>query len=52
MGHLCDRYPLNFHPLLGFVDDVEPTDGFVTFSLTNGPEYHVSQVARLTFLIN
>ncbi|XP_059458642.1 protein MANNAN SYNTHESIS-RELATED 1-like [Corylus avellana] len=26
------------------LDDVEPTDGFVTFSLTNGPEYHVSQI--------
>lgn len=26
-------------------DDVEQTDGFVTFSLTNGPEYHISQIA-------
>ncbi|KAF3430972.1 hypothetical protein FNV43_RR25702 [Rhamnella rubrinervis] len=26
-------------------DDVEETDGFVLFSLTNGPEYHVSQIA-------
>ncbi|KAF5451895.1 hypothetical protein F2P56_026954 [Juglans regia] len=26
------------------LDDVELTDGFVTFSLTNGPEYHVSQI--------
>ncbi|KAK7255043.1 hypothetical protein RIF29_28445 [Crotalaria pallida] len=26
-------------------DDVEQTEGFVTFSLTNGPEYHMSQVA-------
>lgn len=25
-------------------DEVEQTDGFVTFSLTNGPEYHLSQV--------
>ncbi|KAI3524181.1 hypothetical protein L1887_02833 [Cichorium endivia] len=24
----------------------EPSNGFVTFSLTNGPEYHVSQVAN------
>ncbi|KAJ1428437.1 putative O-fucosyltransferase, plant [Sesbania bispinosa] len=27
------------------VDDVEQTEGFVTFSLTNGPEYHISQIA-------
>ncbi|KAJ1405872.1 putative O-fucosyltransferase, plant [Sesbania bispinosa] len=27
------------------VDDVEQTGGFVTFSLTNGPEYHISQIA-------
>ncbi|KAK7857909.1 protein MANNAN SYNTHESIS-RELATED 1 [Quercus suber] len=27
------------------LDDVESTEGFVTFSLTNGPEYHVSQIA-------
>ncbi|GLT54291.1 hypothetical protein SLA2020_275020 [Shorea laevis] len=26
------------------LDDVEATGGFVTFSLTNGPEYHVSQI--------
>ncbi|GMY38433.1 protein MANNAN SYNTHESIS-RELATED 1-like [Fagus crenata] len=26
------------------LDDAEVTEGFVTFSLTNGPEYHVSQV--------
>lgn len=26
-------------------DEVEQTDGFVTFSLTNGPEYHLSQIA-------
>ncbi|OAY54522.1 protein MANNAN SYNTHESIS-RELATED 2 [Manihot esculenta] len=26
-------------------DQVEESKGFVTFSLTNGPEYHVSQVA-------
>ncbi|XP_027344708.1 protein MANNAN SYNTHESIS-RELATED 1-like [Abrus precatorius] len=26
-------------------DSVEQTDGFVTFSLTNGPEYHISQIA-------
>ncbi|CAL0308606.1 unnamed protein product [Lupinus luteus] len=26
-------------------DDVEQTEGFVTFSLTNGPEYHMSQIA-------
>ncbi|XP_048428512.1 protein MANNAN SYNTHESIS-RELATED 1 [Pyrus x bretschneideri] len=26
-------------------DDVEQTEGYVLFSLTNGPEYHVSQVA-------
>ncbi|XP_047179923.1 protein MANNAN SYNTHESIS-RELATED 1-like [Vigna umbellata] len=25
--------------------NVEQTDGFVTFSLTNGPEYHISQIA-------
>lgn len=27
------------------LDEVQPTGGFVTFSLTNGPEYHVSQIA-------
>lgn len=27
------------------MDDVEQTEGFVTFSLTNGPEYHISQIA-------
>ncbi|PON53203.1 GDP-fucose protein O-fucosyltransferase [Parasponia andersonii] len=27
------------------LDDVEQTNGFVIFSLTNGPEYHVSQIA-------
>ncbi|XP_015894021.3 protein MANNAN SYNTHESIS-RELATED 1 [Ziziphus jujuba] len=27
------------------LDDVEDTDGYVIFSLTNGPEYHVSQIA-------
>ncbi|PRQ51928.1 putative GDP-fucose protein O-fucosyltransferase [Rosa chinensis] len=27
------------------LDDVEQTEGFVLFSLTNGPEYHVSQIA-------
>ncbi|KAF7814673.1 protein MANNAN SYNTHESIS-RELATED 1-like [Senna tora] len=27
------------------LDDVEQTEGFVTFSLTNGPEYHISQIA-------
>ncbi|KAK7389457.1 hypothetical protein VNO78_24522 [Psophocarpus tetragonolobus] len=26
-------------------DNVEQTEGFVTFSLTNGPEYHISQIA-------
>ncbi|CAJ1970693.1 unnamed protein product [Sphenostylis stenocarpa] len=26
-------------------DKVEQTEGFVTFSLTNGPEYHISQIA-------
>ncbi|CAL0325896.1 unnamed protein product [Lupinus luteus] len=26
-------------------DDVEQTEGFVIFSLTNGPEYHMSQIA-------
>ncbi|XP_057454031.1 protein MANNAN SYNTHESIS-RELATED 1-like [Lotus japonicus] len=26
-------------------DDVERTEGFVIFSLTNGPEYHISQIA-------
>ncbi|KAF7843136.1 protein MANNAN SYNTHESIS-RELATED 1-like isoform X1 [Senna tora] len=26
-------------------DDVEQTKGFVTVSLTNGPEYHISQIA-------
>ncbi|TKY64679.1 GDP-fucose protein O-fucosyltransferase [Spatholobus suberectus] len=26
-------------------DNMEQTEGFVTFSLTNGPEYHVSQIA-------
>ncbi|XP_057457457.1 protein MANNAN SYNTHESIS-RELATED 1-like isoform X2 [Lotus japonicus] len=25
-------------------DDVEQTEGFVTFALTNGPEYHISQI--------
>ncbi|ESW14126.1 hypothetical protein PHAVU_008G255300 [Phaseolus vulgaris] len=25
--------------------NVEQTEGFVTFSLTNGPEYHISQIA-------
>ncbi|KAI9073052.1 hypothetical protein K1719_044972 [Acacia pycnantha] len=28
-----------------FEDDVEQTKGFVIFSLTNGPEYHISQIA-------
>ncbi|GLU17458.1 hypothetical protein SLE2022_338240 [Rubroshorea leprosula] len=27
------------------LDEVEQSKGFVTFSLTNGPEYHVSQIA-------
>lgn len=27
------------------LDEVEQSSGFVTFSLTNGPEYHVSQIA-------
>lgn len=27
------------------LDEVEQSTGFVTFSLTNGPEYHVSQIA-------
>ncbi|CAM8996836.1 unnamed protein product [Rhodiola kirilowii] len=27
------------------LDDVEESKGYVTFSLTNGPEYHVSQIA-------
>ncbi|KAJ7962692.1 O-fucosyltransferase family protein [Quillaja saponaria] len=27
------------------LDDVPQTEGFLTFSLTNGPEYHVSQIA-------
>ncbi|KAL5554546.1 hypothetical protein UlMin_041947 [Ulmus minor] len=27
------------------LDDIEQTNGFVLFSLTNGPEYHVSQIA-------
>jgi len=35
-----------------FADDVESTEGFVTFSLTNGPEYHVSQVYQLTIPIS
>ncbi|OIW16978.1 hypothetical protein TanjilG_32845 [Lupinus angustifolius] len=26
-------------------DDVQQTEGFVSFSLTNGPEYHMSQIA-------
>nr|ACU20281.1 unknown [Glycine max] len=26
-------------------DNVDQTEGFVTFSLTNGPEYHISQIA-------
>ncbi|EEF34090.1 protein MANNAN SYNTHESIS-RELATED 2 [Ricinus communis] len=26
-------------------DEVEQSKGFVTFSLTNGPEYHISQIA-------
>lgn len=33
-----------------FVDDVEETKGYVIFSLTNGPEYHVLQV-KLSALI-
>ena len=32
-------------------DDVEQTNGFVIFSLTNGPEYHVSQVSKSTSLL-
>ncbi|XP_028772058.1 protein MANNAN SYNTHESIS-RELATED 1 [Neltuma alba] len=28
-----------------YADDVEQTKGFVIFSLTNGPEYHISQIA-------
>ncbi|XP_027342053.1 protein MANNAN SYNTHESIS-RELATED 1-like [Abrus precatorius] len=27
------------------VDDAEQTEGFVNFALTNGPEYHISQIA-------
>ncbi|XP_047327322.1 protein MANNAN SYNTHESIS-RELATED 1-like [Impatiens glandulifera] len=27
------------------VDDPQESEGFITFSLTNGPEYHVSQIA-------
>ncbi|KAK7262035.1 hypothetical protein RIF29_28363 [Crotalaria pallida] len=27
------------------LDDVDQTEGFVTFALTNGPEYHISQIA-------
>ncbi|KAH7515402.1 hypothetical protein FEM48_Zijuj10G0022700 [Ziziphus jujuba var. spinosa] len=30
------------------LDDVEDTDGYVIFSLTNGPEYYVSQLPRST----
>lgn len=33
---------MSFHFILEKVK--EPSKGFVTFSLTNGPEYHVSQV--------
>lgn len=33
-------------------DDVEQTEGFVTFSLTNGPEYHISQVSDSNILFN
>ncbi|XP_054779909.1 protein MANNAN SYNTHESIS-RELATED 1-like [Prosopis cineraria] len=28
-----------------YADDVEQTKGFVIFSLTNGPEFHISQIA-------
>ncbi|KAI4329441.1 hypothetical protein L6164_021704 [Bauhinia variegata] len=27
------------------VDDAEQNEGFITFSLTSGPEYHISQIA-------
>ena len=28
------------------IAEVDPSDGYVTFSLTDGPEYHVSQVTN------
>lgn len=30
--------------------NVEQTEGFVTFSLTNGPEYHISQIADVVLV--
>ncbi|KAG5036369.1 hypothetical protein JHK86_017209 [Glycine max] len=32
-------------------DNVDQTEGFVTFSLTNGPEYHISQVTDPTIVL-
>lgn len=32
-------------------DEIEQSRGYVTFSLTNGPEYHVSQVFFVSILV-
>ena len=34
-----------------FVDEAVSSKGYVTFSLTNGPEYHVSQVSFKSFCL-
>jgi hypothetical protein len=40
-------FPFHFSWILtDLTDEVEPK-GFVTLSLTNGPEYHVSQVSEV-----
>ena len=31
---------------------MERTEGFVTFALTNGPEYHISQVTYSIIMVN
>lgn len=34
----------------GVADEAVSSKGYVTFSLTNGPEYHVSQVSFVSAL--
>ena len=40
------------HILSWLAEDVDQTEGFVTFALTNGPEYHISQVTDSTIMLN
>ena len=35
----------------GVVDEAVSSKGYVTFSLTNGPEYHISQVLFILTLM-